>query len=84
MQNNPNGDTAQLPPVGETDSPALQQEYISSRYPVSVWSRELKEVTRQSEGSGILFNATLLRKILLQNEVFTPNFSLNNFEAKVA
>ena len=74
------GDTAQLPPVGETDSPALQQEYISSRYPVSVWSRELKEVTRQSEGSGILFNATLLRKILLQNEVFTPNFSLNNFE----
>ena len=74
------GDTAQLPPVGETDSPALQQDYISSRYPVKVWSKELKEVTRQSESSGILFNATLLRKILQQNKIFTPNFLLNDFE----
>ncbi len=74
------GDTAQLPPVGETDSPALQQDYISNRYPVKVWSKELKEVTRQSETSGILFNATLLRKILQQNKIFTPNFLLNDFE----
>jgi exodeoxyribonuclease-5 len=74
------GDTAQLPPVGETDSPALQKDYLSSRYPLEVWARELTEVTRQSEGSGILFNATLLRKILLQNEEFTPNFSLDDFE----
>jgi len=74
------GDTAQLPPVGETDSPALQQDYISNRYPVKVWSKELKEVTRQSESSGILFNATLLRKILQQNKIFTPNFLLNDFE----
>lgn len=74
------GDTAQLPPVGGTDSPALQKDYISSRYPVTVWEQELKEVTRQSEGSGILFNATLLRKILLQNEEFTPHFQLDDFE----
>jgi exodeoxyribonuclease-5 len=73
------GDVAQLPPVGGTDSPALQQDYLSSRYPVRVWARELTEVTRQSEDSGILFNATLLREILLQNESFTPNFILDDF-----
>jgi len=73
------GDVAQLPPVGGTDSPALQQDYLSSRYPVRVWARELTEVTRQSEGSGILFNATLLRQILLQNESFTPHFILDDF-----
>mgnify|MGYP001177632435 FL=1 len=73
------GDVAQLPPVGGTDSPALQQDYLSSRYPVRVWARELTEVTRQSEDSGILFNATLLREILLQNESFTPHFILDDF-----
>lgn len=73
------GDTAQLPPVGGTDSPALNEDYLKSRYPIQVWARELKEVTRQIEGSGILFNATLLRRILEQDESFVPNFVLNDF-----
>lgn len=73
------GDTAQLPPVGGTDSPALNEDYLKSRYPVNVWARELVEVTRQIEGSGILFNATLLRRILEQDDEFVPNFILNEF-----
>lgn len=57
------GDAAQLPPVGEEQSPALQTEVLQG-YGLTVFSATLNEVLRQSEESGILFNATVIRRII--------------------
>ena len=54
------GDTAQLPPVGEELSPALSPAALEELN-LSVTHFELTEVMRQSEQSGILYNATRLR-----------------------
>lgn len=58
------GDTAQLPPVGEIISPALDASALQS-YGLSVSSYVLTDVVRQNSDSGILYNATLLRKFLV-------------------
>ncbi|MFN8415024.1 MAG: AAA family ATPase [Cytophagaceae bacterium] len=58
------GDDAQLPPISQTDSPALQKEviqYISHDVP---YEAVLSDVVRQEKQSGILYNATLLRNII--------------------
>ncbi|PSL07832.1 ATP-dependent DNA helicase [Cecembia rubra] len=55
------GDTAQLPPVGSSQSPALVSDYLVRHFRLKVDSIELKEVKRQELESGILFNATYLR-----------------------
>jgi ATP-dependent exoDNAse (exonuclease V) alpha subunit len=55
------GDTAQLPPVGQSLSPALDRAYLEGQFYVQVMEKELTEVMRQDAASGILFNATNLR-----------------------
>lgn len=55
------GDTAQLPPVGQSESPALDERYLSASFDLTVTSGELTEVVRQQQLSGILNNATSLR-----------------------
>lgn len=62
------GDTAQLPPVGEEISPALSCDYIRSML-LNVVRVEMTQVMRQSDGSGILQNATMLREIISQGIV---------------
>ena len=54
------GDTAQLPPVGETEAPALQADVLRG-YGLDVYETDLDEVVRQSRESGILWNATRIR-----------------------
>ncbi len=54
------GDHAQLPPVGEEDSPALMAPALQG-FGLTVYEAELSEVLRQSQMSGILFNATRIR-----------------------
>ncbi|MES2418663.1 MAG: AAA family ATPase [Bacteroidota bacterium] len=58
------GDTAQLPPVGSIDSPALNEKYLAEKFNLKVTAVELKEVVRQEKKSGILANATMLRKLI--------------------
>lgn len=58
------GDVAQLPPVGLSVSPALVPEELKMRYFKDVFQVELKEVVRQSKESGILINATEIRRLL--------------------
>lgn len=58
------GDTAQLPPVGSTYSPALESGYLLRQFRLSADQLELTEVMRQRVESGILFNATQLRQLL--------------------
>ena len=61
------GDTAQLPPVGSQDSPALDSKVLQTNFDFT-WEmqHELREVVRQDADSGILNNATELRNLLLQ------------------
>ena len=54
------GDRAQLPPVGEEESPALMSDVLRS-YGLHVHESDLNEVLRQSQESGILWNATRIR-----------------------
>lgn len=58
------GDLAQLPPVGSTESPALNEKYLADRFGLKVTAVELTEVVRQEKKSGILANATQLRKLI--------------------
>lgn len=62
------GDTAQLPPVSQSESPALSVEVLQG-YQLQVQQVELTQVVRQGEESGILFNATRLREALRTNRV---------------
>ena len=56
------GDKAQLPPVGLDDSPALSEDWLSllGDYDLA----ELTTVVRQQTDSGILKNATLIRRMI--------------------
>lgn len=67
------GDTAQLPPVGEEKSNALDVRYMISRFGMRAGHFELTQVVRQEDQSGILFNATALRQSLNGSEKFHFN-----------
>ena len=56
------GDYAQLPPVGQSLSPAMDQDYLATHYNVDCRVALLDEVVRQDVESGILLNATALRR----------------------
>ncbi len=60
------GDTAQLPPVGEELSPALSAEALKG-YGLKVHQLNLTEVVRQLGDSGILWNATQLRRLIAED-----------------
>ncbi len=59
------GDDAQLPPVGQELSPALDSMRLSSDFKFDTDSVLLTEVMRQELESGILFNATNFRDQLV-------------------
>lgn len=71
------GDTAQLPPVGKTISPALDKRYLESHFSLDLLEVELTDVVRQAQASGILYNATQLRNDIRKNATtihFTTGF----------
>jgi exodeoxyribonuclease-5 len=71
------GDNAQLPPVGWSQSPALDVQQMS-RYGLA-GDIVLTDVVRQAAQSGILSNATLLRKNIEHNLPRLPAFSFHAF-----
>ncbi|MCS2889929.1 AAA family ATPase [Parabacteroides faecis] len=73
------GDVAQLPPVMQTESPALNPEILRG-YNLQVQEIVLTQVVRQSGDSGILLNATRLRDALRNNKVeIYPKLHLKGF-----
>ena len=73
------GDTAQLPPVSEPESPALSVNYLQ-RYSFPVKEIQLTQVVRQDKESGILFNATHIRESLRKSTFnLFPKIRLNPF-----
>ena len=73
------GDTAQLPPVGEEESPALSADALRG-YGLDVYECLLTEVVRQLQDSGILWNATELRQYITEEDFFTlPPIKVEGF-----
>ena len=61
------GDKAQLPPVGEEEAPALSADMLEA-YGLHVYQCDLNEVLRQSQDSGVLYNATVIRQMITRDE----------------
>lgn len=71
------GDDAQLPPISQNNSPALRLEVLESFF-LKVTQARLQKVARQHIESGILFNATYLRRSLAEkNFTQKPVFKLD-------
>lgn len=62
------GDSAQLPPIGLDESPALSHDYMKMMGGTSF--SELSTVVRQQRESGILYNATLVRNLITDMQAF--------------
>lgn len=74
------GDDAQLPPVGEDESPALTSDVLSG-YGLDVTECMLKEVVRYSGRDGILANATMLRECMSSDNIYElPKFKFDCFD----
>ena len=71
------GDTAQLPPVGEDESPALQKDVLEA-YGLRVREFELTNVVRQSHESRILANATTIRQFIDENPFERPKITFGD------
>lgn len=73
------GDVAQLPPVGYADSPALSPGVLHG-YGLTVYSYTLTEVARQRHGSGILQNATAIRRIISSGQLQPPTIHASMYD----
>ena len=74
------GDKAQLPPIGEEESPALHAAMLEG-YGLSVYECDLNEVLRQSEKSGILYNATMIRQMITHDDITQlPKIHFSGFQ----
>lgn len=73
------GDTAQLPPVMQPHSPALEHDKLAG-YGLKVFEFALTHVVRQALESGILHHATRLREMLIDDKTDTfPTFDTKGF-----
>jgi exodeoxyribonuclease V len=72
------GDTAQLPPVHIDISPALDPKFLEG-FGLRVQEIFLKEILRQAEDSGILFNATGIRYNITSSTPGIPHLILDDF-----
>lgn len=71
------GDDAQLPPVGESESPALNENQMRRDFALTVATVRLTDVVRQEMDSGILFNAHRLRLQIEAGEARWPQFKID-------
>ena len=74
------GDKAQLPPVNLELSPAMDTGVLKNSFNLTLASFEMTEVLRQALESGILFNATELRKNIQDKNVHPPFFDISSFD----
>lgn len=73
------GDQAQLPPVMQEISPALELPALEA-YNLHVREFTLKQVVRQAMDSGILYNATSLRLRLLEDDCYGyPKMDMDDY-----
>lgn len=77
------GDVAQLPPVGCAESPAMNVARLKESG-LRVTHAVMTEVVRQGAGSGILYNATWLRRAMRRDPLPEPQIRLKGFGDVVA
>lgn len=73
------GDTAQLPPVGSESSPAMDPGRLREAG-LKVTRATMTETVRQQRQSGILYNATWLRRAMLSPELPEPRLFTKGFD----
>lgn len=66
------GDTAQLPPIGSSTSPALKQEYLETEFALTTQYQRLTQIVRQALQSGILRNASNIRWAIANGRIRLP------------
>lgn len=72
------GDSAQLPPVGMSTSPALDAAYLRTHFGLKAAEYELKEVLRQKADSGVIRNVMPLRESLSTGSFSSLGFVFDN------
>lgn len=72
------GDTAQLPPVGLEESPAMNS-VVLKEMGLRVTRAVMTRTVRQKRRSGILYNATLLRRALQKTPLPEPEMRVTGF-----
>ena len=72
------GDTAQLPPVGSLESPAMSVTSLK-KLGLKVFHATMTQTVRQAADSGILYNATWLRRAMRQKELPEPVLHVSRF-----
>ncbi len=73
------GDVAQLPPVGSVESPAMQPQTFK-RLGLKVGRATLTDTVRQGKRSGILRNATWLRRAMLVDPLPAPRLVTEGYD----
>jgi exodeoxyribonuclease-5 len=73
------GDTAQLPPVGSTESPAMTPEAFR-QMGLKVNRATITRTVRQQKQSGILYNATWLRRAMMNVPIPEPTLFVSPFD----
>ncbi|WP_345330443.1 ATP-dependent DNA helicase [Mucilaginibacter defluvii] len=74
------GDTAQLPPVGSADSPALDIPLMKDRFGLTIFHYELTDVLRQQKNSGILYNVTNVRNQIRLEDTRIPRITTKGYK----
>lgn len=68
------GDPCQLPPINQSNSPALSREYLENKYNIHCQEYELTEIIRQDNESGIIKASFAIRRLYMTN----PNLKFAN------
>lgn len=74
------GDTAQLPPVGSDESPALDEQLMKASFSLKIYSYELTDVLRQQKDSGILYNVTRVRDMIRDGREAMPKIVTKGYK----
>ncbi|RYY35177.1 MAG: DUF2075 domain-containing protein [Sphingobacteriaceae bacterium] len=74
------GDTAQLPPVGSMESPALDVKLMKAQFGLTIFSYELTDVLRQQKDSGILYNVTNVRDMIRTEKMQMPRITTKGYK----
>lgn len=77
------GDLAQLPPIGQSDSPAMDLQRLRNLGLRPIYF-ELDEPVRQRRESGILWNATMVRQRVSKKSTGVPQLKCSGFDDVVA
>lgn len=78
------GDPAQLPPVGMSTSPALDEDYLRETFGLDASSYELAEIVRQKADSAVIRNVMPLREGVVSGRFSSLTFTYDDDVIRLA